>query len=266
MLQQRSERYVLSDQCRWWSARSLSLSSFCVSRFLVGVLRRSVSTNSRPYTLPRGAGAQWEAARPELEPILLQEVDAAVAGAEKPCWRQCVAGLPDRAAAFLGCSQISLESAKQQLIDKGWLAKVNAVLGRHGLVADLEYEERRSAKGPEMFEVSISIPSPSLPPLGSLSRYLSRCTRMHTHTRTHEDQSARRKVQLCCCCECVLLLLLLLLFCVPQGGPHALEAHTECSYGNTIEVSHAESLLRVLIDACHANANPGGSVMLRNDT
>ena len=67
--------------------------------------------------------------------------------------------------------------------------------------------------GPEIFEVSVSIPSPSLPPLGSFSRYLSRCTRMHTHTRTHEDQSARRKVQLCCCCECVLLLLLLL-FCV----------------------------------------------------
>ena len=183
MLQQRSERYVLSDQCRWWSARSLSLSSFCVSRCLVGILRRSVSTNSLPYTLPRGAGAQWEAARPELEPILLQEVDAAVAGAEKPCWRQCVAGLPDRAAAFLGCSQISLFSAKQQLIDKGWLAKVNTVLGRHGLVADLEFQRH-------------------------------------------------------------------------SGGPQ----------GGSSEVSHAESLLRVLIDACHTNANPGGSVMLRNDT
>jgi len=176
VLQQRSERYVLSDQCRWWSARSLSLSSFCVSRCLVGILRRSVSTNSRPYTLPRGAGAQWEAARPELEPILLQEVDAAVAGAGKPSWA---------CTGLWFCPQIGLFSAKQQLIDKGWLAKVNTVLGRHGLVADLVYEKTRA------------------------------------------------------------------------GGQQG---------GGTSEVSHAESLLRVLIDACHANANPGGSVMLRNDT
>ena len=174
MLQQRSERYVLSDQCRWWSARSLSLSSFCVSRCLVGILRRSVSTNSRPYTLPRGAGAQWEAARPELEPILLQEVDAAVAGAGKPSWA---------CTGLWFCPQIGLFSAKQQLIDKGWLAKVNTVLGRHGLVADLEFQRH-------------------------------------------------------------------------SGG----------SQGGSSEVSHAESLLRVLIDACHTNANPGGSVMLRNDT
>ena len=82
-------------------------------------------------------------------------------------------------------SPSSLFSAKQQLIDKGWLAKVNTVLGRHGLVADLDIKVVR--------------------------KYNS-------------------------------------------------------SSGTTSEVSHAESLLRVLIDACHANANPGGSVMLRNDT
>ena len=91
-------------------------------------------------------------------------MDAAVSGADKQC-------------GCLGCAALELESAKKELTDKGWLAKVNAVLGRHGLVADLEYAERRRDNG-------------------------------------------------------------------PQGGPHALEAHTECSYGNTIEVSHAESLLR----------------------
>ena len=37
------------------------------------------------------------------------------------------------------------------------------------------------------------------------------------------------------------------------------------SESRTFQVSHAESLLRVLIDVFHPNANPGGSVILRND-
>jgi hypothetical protein len=106
-------------------------------------------------------------------------VDAAVAGAEKPWERKLVECLPDRAAACLACPQIRLFSARQQLIDKGWLTKVNEVLGRHGLVADLEYTRH-------------------------------------------------------------------------SGG----------SNGGSFQVSHAESLLQVLIDALHANANhgPGDSV------
>jgi len=51
-------------------------------------------------------------------------VDAAVSGADKQC-------------GCLGCAALELESAKKELTDKGWLAKVNAVLVQHGLVADL---------------------------------------------------------------------------------------------------------------------------------
>jgi len=80
-------------------------------------------------------------------------VDAAAAGAEKPYERKLVECLPDRAAACLGCPQIRLSSARQELIDKGWLAKVNDVLGRHGLVAELEYQFHRRGQG-NHFQVS----------------------------------------------------------------------------------------------------------------
>jgi len=120
-------RPLLPAQSWWWYQCSRSLSPLQT----LSLVFWSASPSSCPLTLsairsPTGhihTGAQWEAARPGLQPLLVN-VDAAVAGADKQC-------------GCLGCAQPELESAKKELTDKGWLGKVNAVLGQHGLVADL---------------------------------------------------------------------------------------------------------------------------------
>ena len=129
-------------------ARSLHTLSLSFSR---RHSRRSVSKHSRSYTLPRVTGAQWQAAWPELEPILLREVDAVVQGANKPqknCDAYCEAIL------CCGTRRIDLKSVHADLINKGWLAKVDAVLGRHGMVADLELFTQTTTQHGEVSRVS----------------------------------------------------------------------------------------------------------------
>jgi hypothetical protein len=66
---------------------------------------------------------KWEAVRPGIQ-TLLQEVDGVV-NSDPDVGKDCLLGTP------------LMNSLRVVLKDKGWLAKVNAHLGQHGLIADL---------------------------------------------------------------------------------------------------------------------------------
>ena len=77
------------------------------------------------------------AVKPGMDQLLL-EVDQIAVGAKTTC---CLEYCIDRICC---CSDTrDLDSVKMELIDKGWLERVNAHLRQHGRVADLlRYNER----------------------------------------------------------------------------------------------------------------------------